>query len=561
MRSNLPITNIERVLQDGQAPTSRTDTSGNITYVNQDFVEISGYSEGELLGQPQNIVRHPDMPVEAFADLWACIKSGKPWTGMVKNRCKNGDHYWVEANVAPIYDDGTLMGYTSVRGKPTIGQVRAAEAAYAAIRSGQSGLEIFEGRAIPRRRFRFGPISLKAGLTVAAASVGAMFAGIGALAWMAKSGETAYLDWLIGIAAVGVPIAAVFGVVSYRSVVLPLFSVLRNLDRMGSGNLTARIESKGIAEFRHLQDTTRILQTNLRWVIAQVKETAGVVASGSSEIATGNMDLSSRTESQASSLEETASAMEQLTSTVQQNADNAQHASQLVGTTVKIAEDGGKVVGRVVDTMQSINDSARRIGEITSVIDGIAFQTNILALNAAVEAARAGEQGRGFAVVAAEVRNLAQRSASAAKEIKTLIEDSVTRVEAGNKLVGETRETMDDIVTSVQIVADIVHGIADASQEQKVGIEQTNQAVGEMDRITQQNAALVEEASAASESLQNQASRLARLVETFHTGHARLEGHANSQRHTHRSRNAAAANKSVPHRLPRAQHTQRLLAG
>jgi methyl-accepting chemotaxis protein len=239
------------------------------------------------------------------------------------------------------------------------------------------------------------------------------------------------------------------------------------------------------------------------------------IAVASREIATGNASLSSRTESQASSLEETASSMEELTSTVKENAEQARHANQLVQSTADIAMAGGQIVGKVVDTMASIKDSSRKISDIIGVIDGIAFQTNILALNAAVEAARAGEQGRGFAVVASEVRNLAQRSASAAKEIKALIEDSVGKVDAGGKLVDETGEAMDDIVTSVQLVADIMGGIAAASQEQSSGIEQVNQAITQMDDVTQQNAALVEEAAAAAESLQDQAAKLAEAVSVF----------------------------------------------
>jgi aerotaxis receptor len=207
--------------------------------------------------------------------------------------------------------------------------------------------------------------------------------------------------------------------------------------------------------------------------------------------------------------------MEELTSTVKQNAEGAHHASKLVSSTAEIAANGGEIVGQVVTTMGSIKESSKKIADIIGVIDGIAFQTNILALNAAVEAARAGEQGRGFAVVAAEVRNLAQRSAGAAKEIKTLISDSVEKVEAGRKLVDEAGEAMEDIVTSVQLVADIISGTATASQEQSAGIEQINQAVGQMDEMTQQNAALVEEAAAAAESLQDQAMKLAELVKTF----------------------------------------------
>jgi methyl-accepting chemotaxis protein len=234
-----------------------------------------------------------------------------------------------------------------------------------------------------------------------------------------------------------------------------------------------------------------------------------------SEIASGNLDLSSRTEEQASSLEETASSMEELTSTVKQNADNARQANQLAVSASEVAGKGGMVVAQVVDTMGSINESSQKIVDIISVIDGIAFQTNILALNAAVEAARAGEQGRGFAVVAAEVRTLAQRSAGAVKEIKSLIDDSVEKVDAGARLVNQAGATMDDIVESIRRVTDIISEITAASQEQTAGIEQINQAITQMDQVTQQNASLVEEAAAAAEAMQNQAGRLTQAVGAF----------------------------------------------
>ena len=257
------------------------------------------------------------------------------------------------------------------------------------------------------------------------------------------------------------------------------------------------------------------MNTSLISIVGQVRSGTETIATASAEIASGNLDLSSRTEEQASSLEETASSMEELTSTVRQNADNARQANTLAASASGVAVRGGDVVARVVETMDSINASSSKIVDITAVIDGIAFQTNILALNAAVEAARAGEQGRGFAVVAGEVRTLAQRSAAAAKEIKALIGDSVDKVGAGSKLVAEAGQTMDEIVTSVQRVTDIMGEISLATQEQSSGIDQINMAVGQMDTVTQQNAALVEQAAAAAASLQEQAATLAEVVSVF----------------------------------------------
>jgi aerotaxis receptor len=496
----MPVTNVEYILKDTETVVSKTDLHGNITYANQDFINISGFTEDELIGSPQNIVRHPDMPVEAFADFWRTLRSGKAWTGMVKNRCKNGDFYWVEANAAPIIENRKIVGYASIRTKPSREQVKAAENAYRAIKAGDKSLEIMDGRAVKRtlaQRFTFlSNLSLKKVLALAAGSVGALFAGIGVLAWLATTGDTeSYLNWLMAISAVGVPMAGIFGVVSYRSVVKPLEQAAEDIERMSAGDLTGKIVASGIDELAHLMQSLRVLQINIKLLVGQIKESTELVNAGAREIATGNADLSGRTESQASSLEETASSMEELTSTVKQNAEQAHHASKLVLSTAEIAVSGGEVVGKVVRTMGSIKESSRKIADIIGVIDGIAFQTNILALNAAVEAARAGEQGRGFAVVASEVRNLAQRSAGAAKEIKTLISDSVEQVEVGRKLVDEAGDAMDDIVTSVQLVADIISGTAEASREQSAGIEQ--------------------EAAAAAESLQDQAAKLKDLVGYF----------------------------------------------
>lgn len=287
------------------------------------------------------------------------------------------------------------------------------------------------------------------------------------------------------------------------------------LARLSKGNLTTKIETDYQGMLGKLRDDANITVDNLQEIILSIKDATGSINTAAKEIASGNVDLSSRTEEQASSLEETASSMEQLTATVRQNAENAKQANELAAGAQNVAEKGGEVVGQVVNTMSSIHQASSKIADIIGVIDGIAFQTNILALNAAVEAARAGEQGRGFAVVATEVRNLAKRSADAAKEIKNLISDSVDRVEAGNRLVDQAGRTMEEVVSSIKRVAKIVTDISEASREQSAGIEQVSLAVSQMDEVTQQNAALVEQAAAAAESLEEQAGHLADSVSVF----------------------------------------------
>jgi methyl-accepting chemotaxis protein len=310
-------------------------------------------------------------------------------------------------------------------------------------------------------------------------------------------------------------LGAVLGAWLIRSITGPLNVAIGAAGEIAAGNLAQEIDVDSTNELGRLLQALKDMSASLVGTVSEVRVSSDTIATASAEIAAGNLDLSSRTEQQAASLEETASSMEELTSTVKQNADNARTANGLVVTASAHAEDGGKAVGKVVETMELIKASSGKMNEIISVIDGIAFQTNILALNAAVEAARAGEQGRGFAVVASEVRNLAQRSAAAAKEIKVLINDSVATVDAGGKQVNAAGDTIAQVVASVKRVSDIMGEIASASEEQSAGIEQVNQAIVQMDQVTQQNAALVEESAAAAASLQEQAESLARAVAIF----------------------------------------------
>jgi len=895
MRNNQPVTSNEVLLETDTLIVSTTDRKGLITYVNKAFIDISGFTEAELIGQPHNIVRHPDMPVEAFADLWRDLQAERPWTGMVKNRCKNGDYYWVLATATPLRENDQVVGYMSVRRAPTKDQVAAAESAYRLFREKRAGgLRIRHGAVVNGGPGMMSAWSLKQKLFAGFATLllaMAIIAGIGAwgagqnydsavrindegviptqalavigrlmaenrsqvllslqhnpqgayaslhdhdilthtrqieaniaeitrqweiyqqhlagsplptlveefqqarqryvqegllpaknavlegrfddanlilinkinpaYAAAAEKAEGLFRDgekeskalvdtshslysmtltWVVALTALALALGLGIAVAITRSITRPITDIVatfrelangnftRNVDisrndemgqvlqglqsmqiqqgfrvaeaqrvandnlririaldcvnanlriaddvgtviyankglqstlrriepalretrpafsvdrfvgsnigdfyadpqaalrslkelqstrttemeiggrifnvvtnpivndrgeRLGTvgewldrtaeinaqrlvadliqqaaaGNLDARLDAEALEGFykelgrgvNHLLETTgsaigeiagllsRIAggdlmhtvttdyqgtfgqlkndanQTvlRLRELVGGIQYSAEAINVAAKEIASGNQDLSSRTEEQASSLEETASSMEELTATVKQNASNARQANELAANAQRIAEQGGEVVGKVVETMGSINQASARIADIIGVIDGIAFQTNILALNAAVEAARAGEQGRGFAVVATEVRNLAQRSAAAAKEIKGLISDSVDRVDTGSKLVDQAGATMAEIMSSIQRVARIVTDIADASREQSAGIEQVSLAISQMDEVTQQNAALVEEAAAAAESLEEQAESMARGVAVF----------------------------------------------
>ncbi len=519
MRKNYPVTSIEFEMEDGRPIVSKTDLKGKITYINPYFIEVSGFSEEELIGSPHNLVRHPDMPPQAFADLWECLKAGLPWTGMVKNRRKNGDFYWVVANVTPVLEYGRVTGYMSIRSKPSRAQIDAADRLYQSINSGEAkGITIRQGQAARTgwigKLAAIRNISLQARLLAMGGVLSALFAAMGLAGASLLQGSAASWMLLASGAGIGAAVSCVW--MLHRSIVAPLKEATRAARALAGGDLTGAISAERGDDMGHLLRALQQMNVNLVAMIGDVRSNVDAMNAATRDIAAGNQHLSSRTEAQASSLEETASSMEEFASTVKQNADNAQQANKLVAGTSEVASRGGEVVTKVGSTMGDISASARKIVDIIGMIDSIAFQTNILALNAAVEAARAGEEGRGFAVVASEVRNLAQRSAAAAKDIKALIDDSVQQVERGGKLVGQAGQTMEEIIASVQRVSSIMSEIELASREQSSGIEQVNQAIGQMDEGTQQNAALVEEAAAAAASLNLQAVQLAQAVGVFH---------------------------------------------
>ncbi|HDR9797466.1 methyl-accepting chemotaxis sensory transducer with Pas/Pac sensor [Burkholderia orbicola] len=513
MRNNQPVTQQEFDFPDDVTLMSTTDADSVITYANTTFAQVSGFSNEELVGQPHNVVRHPDMPKEAFADMWATLRRGEPWTALVKNRRKNGDHYWVRANAIPVVRNGAPQGYMSVRTKAPHDETRAADALYRAFREGKAGQRRFhKGLVIRTGLLRIASLSQTMSVRARVHSALCVLApGVIGAGW--ACGLTG--GGLAAFAGVTVGAAAAAGWWLDAQIVQPLKRLQEQALNVATGESRRGVRMNRVDEIGMTLRTINQLGLMFRWLVDDVSEQVHNVQRASNEIAQGNGDLSARTEQAASSVQQTAASMAEMTATVSSNAETALQANQLSVSASDAAERGGQAVSEVVTTMSEITASSRKIADIIGVIDGIAFQTNILALNAAVEAARAGEQGRGFAVVAGEVRALAQRSANAAKEIKTLIGASVERVESGARIVDGAGKTMEDIVTQVKRVSDLIAEISSSTAEQSTGVAQVDQAVVHLDNITQQNAALVEQSTAASESLKQQATRLVDAVNVF----------------------------------------------
>ncbi|MEQ5393363.1 methyl-accepting chemotaxis protein [Proteus sp. fly-1013] len=514
MRNNQPVTQREYPVSENATLMSTTDLDGNIIYANEDFVEASGFSVEELVGQPHNIVRHPDIPSEVFKDMWRTLKQGEIWTGIVKNRRKNGDHYWVRANITPIIRQGKIQSFMSVRTAAKKEEIAQASALYAAFNQGKypshtflKGAFVYKGWQ--RWRSWNQTISLKKRLRLFILLplpfmlLSAWFAGL--------SGYALFMHIAILLV-----LLMVNERILYFQIVKPIRLLNKQANRVATGDEHNVTYINRIDEVGMTQRSVNQLGRMFRWLVSDVSHQIHQVDISCDQLAAGNRDLYVRTEQTASNVEATASTMNELTTAVSSNSETAGQANNLSNITCEAAIKGGGAMDNIVNTMNDIAKSSDRISNIIGVIDSIAFQTNILALNASVEAARAGEQGRGFSVVATEVRELAQRSAEAAKEIKTLISASSSNIKVGSKQVNETVETMEDIVVHVKNVTDLIGEISLASSEQSAGLKELGRAVEKLESITHENANYVSKASMISGEMKVQTNYLVSAINVFH---------------------------------------------
>ena len=496
----------ETVLDDHITLMSTTDLNSYITHVNDAFVQVSGYSRKEMLGQPHNLVRHPDMPKAAFADMWRTLKQGEPWTGIVKNCPKNGGHYWVRANAIPQVRKGKTIGYMSIRTKASPQEIAAVEPLYQALREERSNKRLYKGRVISTRWW--GKLSVMP------------------LRWRVRSVMLGLYLLLAGsLLALNAPIASILASAILLLLTTWVFErqIVRPIENLAKQALSVATGERNSVEHLNRSDEVGLILRSVgqlglmcRWLINDVSSQVNSVSDGSDVLARGNNDLNQRTQETVENVQQTVTTMNQMAASVQNNSHTAAQADKLSLAASGAATQGGQAMHRVVKTMEDIADSTQRIGSITTLINDIAFQTNILALNAAVEAARAGEQGRGFAVVAGEVRHLASRSATAANEIWKLIEASASKVESGSEQVHAAGRTMDDIVSQVQNVTQLIAQISQSTSEQATGLSDLTRAVAKLNEITQQNAGLVAESADVSAMVKRRASLLQDAVTVLH---------------------------------------------
>ncbi|HEY9208135.1 MAG TPA: methyl-accepting chemotaxis protein [Acidovorax sp.] len=515
MKNNGPVTQREYPVGEHETLLSATDLKGRITYANDAFIACSGFERDELYGKAHNLVRHPDMPPAAFDDMWSTIQSGRTWTALVKNRRKDGDHYWVRANAAPIRQQGEVTGYLSVRIRPESNSVAAHEEVYREIRTGSQKLGLLRGQVVRKSlmgwysRWRFVSLATRMRLGLVALWL-AGAAGMGSAGGPQTSQWPALASWTLAMLLSGWWLrTAVHG---------PLQQLMVQAQAVASGQRAAPLFLNRSDEIGAVMRGIEQASLNLVSLVGDIQGKVERVRSSAYDLQQGNEKLAQRTHEAAASVEETAAANEQLATTIGSNSETAAQAAQMAAQAVRVASQSAAMVAQAQENMRGVSASSQKVADITSVIDSIAFQTNILALNAAVEAARAGEHGKGFAVVASEVRALSIKSANAAKEIKHLIDASTAQVDAGNRTVASAGKTLTEAVQVVERVATMMEDIRLASQEQAHGVAQINQALAQLEQMTQLNAVQVQHNTELNQVLGEQAQRLDEAASVFRQG-------------------------------------------